>query len=177
MTSPTSALLATDATLRWRTRDTSRHLLQGFIGAFAIATVSSGLLLLRIGHGNLVQVLLFTHLAAGLLALMFFIPFIVIHWRDGREPLRHLFWPFALIAELRWDDFARKRLIGHALMWSLGLVLLSGLIVVLPAIAYLAGYPVTLPYGGHVVLLRAHSWLMLPLLVALFFHLPRKDRS
>lgn len=176
MTSPTSALLNTDAALRWRTRDTSRHLLQGFIGAFAIATVTGGLLFLRIGHGNLVQVLLFGHLAAGLLAFMFFIPFIVTHWRDGREPLRHLVWPFPLIAELRWDAYARKRLIGHGFMWSLLLVLLSGLIVALPSVAYLAGWPATLPYGSHVGLLRAHAWLMPPLLAGLFFHLPHEDR-
>lgn len=174
---PSTPLPTADAALRWRTRDTSRHLLQGFIGAFAIAAVTGGLLLLRVGHGNLVQVLLFSHLAAGLLALMFFIPFLVTHWRDGNEPLRHLLWPFPLIAEVRWDDYARKRLIGHGLMWSLALVLLSGLIVMLPAIAYLAGRPVTLPYGGHVGLLAAHTWLTLPLLAGLFFHLPREDRS
>lgn len=168
---------AADATLRWRTRATSRHLLQGFLGAFAIAAVSGGLLLLGIDHGNLVQVLLVSHLAAGLLALLLFIPFIVTHWRDGREPLVHLVWPFRLIAELGRDAYARQRLIGHALLWALALVLLSGLIVMLPAIAYLAGWPVTLPYGSHVGLLAAHAWLTLPLLVGLLGHLPKEDRA
>lgn len=176
MTPHAPALPTTDDALRWRTRDTSRHLVQGFIGALAIATVTGLLLWLRLGHNHLVQVLLLSHLAAGLLALLFFVPFIVIHWRDGREPLRHLLWPFPLIAELRWDAYAGKRLLGHAFMWSLALVLLSGLIVALPAVAYLAGYPVTLPYGGHVGLLRGHAWLTLPLLVCLWCHLPKEDR-
>lgn len=166
-----------DGALNWRTRDTSRHLIQGFIGAFAIAAVTGIVLWLRIGHGNLVQWLLLCHLAAGLLAILFFIPFIVIHWRDGREPLLHLIWPFRLIGEVRRDVYAGKRLLGHAFMWSLLLVLFSGLIVALPAIAYLAGYPVTLPYGGHVGLLRGHAWLTLPLLVCLWWHLPKEDRS
>lgn len=169
--------LTADAGLKWRTRDTSRHLVQGFIGSCAITIVTGLLLWLRIGHANLVQVLLLTHLTAGILTLLFFIPFIVIHWQDGREPLSHLIWPFPLIRNIRWDAYAGKRLIGHAFMWSLIIVLLSGLIVTLPAIAYLAGYPQTLPYGGHVGLLQAHRWVSLPLLLCLLWHLPKKDRS
>lgn len=170
-------VLSADAGLKWRTRDTSRHLVQGFINASAITAITGLLLWLRVGHANFVQVLLLTHLAAGILTLLFFIPFIVIHWQDGREPLRHLIWPFPLIREIRWDAYAGKRLIGHAFMWSLIIVLLSGLIVTLPAVAYLAGYPVTLPYGGHVGLLQAHRWVSLPLLLCLLWHLPKKDRS
>ncbi len=176
MNPPSPLLPSAEAALHWRTRDTTRHLLQGFIGAFAIAAVTGGLLVLDIGHGDLIQVMLLSHLAAGLLALVFFVPFIVTHWRDGHEPLRHLVWPFRLLGELRRDVYARQRLIGHALLWSLALVLLSGLIVMLPAIAYLAGWPATLPYGSHVGLLAAHTWLTLPLLTGLWFHLPREDR-
>lgn len=176
MSHQTPALTA-DAGLKWRTRDTSRHLVQGFISAAAIAAITGLLLWLRVGHASLVQVLLLTHLAAGVLTLLFFTPFIVIHWQDGREPLRHLLWPFPLIREIRWDAYAGKRLIGHAFMWALIVVLFSGLVVTLPAIAYLAGYPVTLPYGGHVGLLEAHRWLTPPLLLCLLWHLPKKERS
>lgn len=165
-----------DAILRWRTRDTSRHLMQGFAGAFAIACCTGLMLWLNVGHGNFIQLLLLTHLAAGTLSFLMFVPFIIIHWRDGREPLRHLLWPFSLIPELQWDAYARKRLVGHTLMWLLGLVLISGLLVSLPAIAYLAGRPVTLPYGAHVSLLRPHAWLTLPLLISLVWHLPKKVR-
>lgn len=167
---------AEDATLRWRTRDTSRHLMQGFTGAFAIACCTGLLLWLNFGHGNFIQLLLLTHLAAGALSCLMFLPFIIIHWRDGREPLLHLLWPFRLIPELQWDAYARKRLIGHALMWLLTLVLISGLLVSLPALAYLAGRPLTLPYGVHLSLLRPHAWLTLPLLISLIWHLPKKER-
>lgn len=163
--------------LDWRTRDTSRHLLLAFIASFGIALATGALLWLRLGHNNLVQVLLLTHLAAGLLALFFFIPFIVIHWRDGREPLLHLIFPFRLFAEWHWDLLARRRLIGHGLLWSLAPVLFSGLLVAAPAIAYLAGHPVTLPYGAHVWLLRLHLWLTPLVLLFLAFHLPREDRQ
>lgn len=176
MNHPNSAL-TNDAGLTWRTRETSRHLVQGFISACAIAAITGLLLWLGAGHDNLVQVLLLAHLVAGVLTLLFFIPFIVIHWQDGKEPLRHLLWPFPLIREIRWDAYAGKRLIGHAFMWSLIAVLLSGLIVALPAIAYLAGYPVTLPYGGHVSLLHIHRGLTPLLLLCLLWHLPKKDRS
>lgn len=168
---------ADTALLCWRTRDTARHLLLAFIASFAIALTSSALLWLKLGHGNFVQVLLITHLVSGLLALFFFVPFVVIHWRDGREPLLHLIFPFRLLAEVRWDSLARHRLLGHALLWALAIVLLSGLVVVLPALAYLSGRPVTLPYGGHVWLLQIHLWATPALLLFLVLHLPKEDRQ
>lgn len=172
-----SAPTAESAPLLWRTRDTGRQLLNAFVASFAIALATGALLYCRLGHGNLVQVLLIAHLGAGALALFFFLPFAVIHWRDGREPLLHLVWPFRLIAEWQWDEVARRRLIGHALLWLLALVLLSGLVVALPAVAYLAGHPVTLPYGGHRWLLQIHTWATPALLLTLFLHFPRKDRQ
>lgn len=174
----TAAILAGEsALLRWRTHDTSRNLAQGLCGALAIALVSGLALWTRLGHGNLVQVLLLVHLAAGALAFLLFLPFIVIHWRDGREPLRHLLWPFPLIAEWQWDAYARKRLIGHAFLWLFVAVAVSGLVIAAPAILYLAGHPLTLPYGGHAPLLALHRWLTLVLLVAFVWHLPKKARS
>lgn len=174
MNSPSPA--ADAARLRWRTRDTSRHLMQGFTGAFAIAGITGLLLWLGLGHDNFIQLLLLTHLAAGTLSFLMLVPFIVIHWRDGREPLLHLIFPFRLFAEWRWDMLARRRLIGHGLLWLLALVLISGLIVTLPAIAYLAGRPAILPFGVHVDLLRVHAWLTLPLFAGLVWHLPKEDR-
>lgn len=176
MTTPASPADNAAARLLWRTRDTARHLLLAFVASFAVALATSALLFVGLGHGNLVQVLLLTHLAAGLLALFFFVPFVVIHWRDGREPLVHLIFPFRLLPEWRWDIVARRRLIGHALLWLLLPVLVSGLAVVLPAVAYLAGRPATLPYGGQYWLLQIHLWTTPLVLVALVLHFPRKDR-
>jgi hypothetical protein len=164
------------ALLRWRTHDTSRHLAQGLVGALAIALITGCALWTRIGNGNLVQLLLLVHLAAGLLAFLLFVPFIIIHWRDGREPLKHLLWPFPLLAEWQWDAYARKRLIGHAFLWLFVFVVATGLIVAAPAVGYLAGHPVTLPYGGHAPLLGLHRWLTLALFAAFIWHLPKKSR-
>lgn len=162
--------------LIWRTRDSTRHLLHAFTVSFAIALTTGALLFTRIGHGNLVQVLLLAHLAAGALSLFFFVPFVVIHWRDGREPLLHLVFPFRLVAEWRRDPCARHRLIGHALLWLTMLVLLSGLVVILPAFAFLGGHPATLPLGTHRWLLDLHAWAT-PALIAIFFlHFPLKKR-
>lgn len=165
------------AILLWRTRDTSRHLAQGMTGALIITLITGGALWLRLGHGNLIQLLLLVHLASGVLATLFFLPFIVIHWQDGREPLLHLIWPFRLLREVKWDAYARKRLVGHAFLWVVLLVVLSGLVTAAPAVAYLAGHPVPLPYGGHVPLLAIHRWLTLAVFAGLLWHLPKEERQ
>lgn len=164
------------ALLQWRTRDTTRHLAQGTLGALAIALVTGIALWSPLGHGNLVQLLL-VHLTAGLLGTLLFVPFIVIHWRDGKEPLSHLLWPFRLLAGWQVDPHARKRLVGHFFLWFVILMTISGLIIAAPAIAYLAGVPETLPYGGHAPLLAIHRWLTPFLLAGLFWHLPKEERA
>lgn len=164
--------LTETAGLAWRTRDTTRQLSRALIVSFAIALVSGLLLWLRLGHDNLAQVLLLTHLCAGLLAAILFPPFVVLHWNDGREPFRHLFWPLAVLRAVGRDAYAGKRLLGLAVLWTLLLVLLSGLLVAAPAVAYLAGYPLTWPYGGQVLLLDLHRLLTPPLILILVLHLP-----
>lgn len=163
--------------LQWRTRATTRQLLLAMLTSFAIALSSGSLLWLAIGHDNFRQLLLVTHLTAGLLACVFAIPFVILHWRDGGEPWPHLFLPGLLFGALRRDPSARLRLLGIALLWNLVIVLGSGLIVMLPAIAYLAGEAKTLPYGAHVWLLQLHRWPTLLLLALLFLHMPKEDRA
>jgi len=160
------------ATLAWRTRDTTRQLAHALLIAFAISLVSGLLLWLRVGHDNLAQVLLLTHLCAGLLTTILFLPFIILHWNDGKEALRHLFWPLSIVRAARHDPIARKRLLGLAVLWMLLLVLLSGLLVSAPAVAYLAGYPVIWPYGGQALLIDIHSLLTPLLILILLLHLP-----
>lgn len=163
--------------LQWRTRATVRQLLLAMLTSLAIALCSGGLLWLGGGHDNFRQLLLITHLAAGLLTCLFFFPFVTLHWRDGGEPWPHLFLPFALFGALRRDTSARHRLLGIALLWNLFVVLGSGLLVMLPAVAYLAGEARTLPYGAHVWLLQLHRWPSLLLLALLFLHMPKEDRA
>lgn len=165
------------ALLRWRTRDTSRHLAQGLAGALIIALLTGAALWLRLGHGNLVQLLLLVHLASGSLAALLFFPFIVIHWQDGREPLLHLIWPLRLLREAKRDAYAGKRLVGHAFLWVVLAVMLSGLAIAAPSVAYLLDHPVTLPYGGHVPLLGIHRWLTPLVLACLLWHLPKEERQ
>lgn len=163
--------------LQWRTRATARHLRQAFVTGLAI-TLTSGLLLwLKIGHAYWHQTVLVSHLMAGVLTLFFFIPFIIGHWLDGDEPWHHLFFPFALLAARHKEALGRHRLLGIGLLWALTSVLLSGLVIILPAFSYLGGRPFTLPYGSHVWLLQIHLWMTPVVIALLILHMPREDKS
>lgn len=166
---------STPLDLQWSTRAAARHLLLAFVTSLGI-TLSSGLLL-EIGHAYWRQTLLVGHLAAGGLTLFFFIPFVVGHWRNGGEPWHHLFLPFLLLRARQRENLARHRLLGIGLIWALAGALLSGLVVVVPAIAYLGGEPFTLPYGSHVWLLQTHLWTTPLVVVLLVLHMPKEDKS
>lgn len=163
--------------LAWRTRETTRHLLEAYIGGFGISLVTGALLWLDLGSADLKQVMLITHLVAGTLGLMFFAVYIAAHLKDGREPWRTLLFPFRLLPELRWEPFARKRLHGHALMWTNWLLLFSGLVMSLPAVWYLSGTPATLPYGMSHWLLLLHDWTTPLALLLMAFHFPAKEKK
>jgi hypothetical protein len=169
---------STDAArLIWRTRDASRHLLFAFVVSLGIVCASALVLLLSPSHDTVVLAALTVHLMAGTLALLFFAPFLLSHLRDGEEPLRDLLMPWRLLATCRRDPLVRHRLFGHTLMWSLAVVLGSGSVVALPALAYLAGHPLTLPYGAHRQILDVHLWMSAALVVVLLMHFPWKERS
>lgn len=164
------------AALPWRTREATRHLLLAATTSLGV-TAATGLgLLAGSDNDNLVALLLLPHLASGVLALILFTPFVIIHWRDGREPLLHLLVPFRLLLAPPGTPFLRQRLLGHLLLWSLGLVLLSGVVSTVPALAYLADEPFTLPYGGQDMLMHVHRWVSLPLAVSVLLHYPRTPR-
>ncbi|HNQ04042.1 MAG TPA: hypothetical protein PKH69_05460 [Thiobacillaceae bacterium] len=163
--------------LRWRTRDTTRHLLHAYLGGFGVCLVTGLLLWLDWGGASLVTVMLVTHLMAGALGLIFFIPYLLTHLKDGREPWLNLVWPWRLIPELRWEPYAWKRLHGHLLMWSNGLLLLSGFVTAFPAVLYLAGHPLTLPYGASAWLLVGHQVMTVASLALMLLHFPARDRK
>lgn len=165
------------APLAWRTRDTTRHLLNAYIGGFGISLVTGVMLWLDVGGANLATVLLVTHLAAGTLGLFFFVPYIVAHLKDGREPWQNLLWPFRLIPELRWEPYAWKRLHGHLLMWGNWWLLLTGVVIAAPGVLYLSGYPLTLPYGASAWLTWIHDAFTVVILALMVFHFPAKDRK
>lgn len=168
---------AVNNNLQWRTRDTTRNLLHAYIGSFGISLVTGILLWLDISNTNLTQLILITHLVAGVLGLFFFIPYVAAHLKDGKEPWLYLALPFLLIPKLRWKPYAGKRLHGHMLMWSNGLVLLSGLAIAWPSVLYLAGTPATLSYGVSAWLLWIHGTFTVANLALMTIHLPAKDRA
>ena len=152
------------AVLPWRTREATRHLLLAATTSLGV-TAATGLgLQAGSDNDNLVAMLLLPHLAAGVLALILF------------TPLLHLLAPFRLLMAEPDTPFLRQRLLGHLLLWSLGLVLLSGVVSVVPAIAYLLGDPFTLPYGTQDLLMQVHRWGSLLLAVAAVLHYPRTTR-
>jgi Na+/proline symporter len=163
--------------LAWRTRATTRTLLHGLAVALAIAVFTGVGLWLDPAHDGLHQVMLLSHLAAGALASILFVAFATIHLRDGREPLACVLLPLLLLPRLRADRFARRRLVGHGLLWVLALAVLSGLAIAAPGLAYLSGHPQTLPYGMHVWLLELHLWATPALGVGLAWHLPWGERT
>lgn len=163
--------------LAWRTRATTRTLLHGLAVALAIAVLTGVGLWLDPDHDGLHQVMLLSHLAAGALASILFVAFATIHLRDGREPLACVLLPLLLLPRLRADRFARRRLVGHGLLWVLALAVLSGLAIAAPGLAYLSGHPQTLPYGMHVWLLELHLWATPALGVGLAWHLPWGERT
>ncbi|MDD5328506.1 MAG: hypothetical protein PHX38_00745 [Sulfuricella sp.] len=175
---PQSAAIDPAVGLRWRSGDALRRLAGAFAIGLGAAMASGALLFAALPHDNLNHVLLLSHLASGMLALAFFAFFVVLHWRDCKEPLLHLVHPFRLYRQRRGDPHAAKRMLGYALMWPVLLVMLSGLLISLPAVAYLAGWPQTLPYGAHDALQKLHLWLtpILPLVLALHFANKEKSR-
>ncbi|MDR2688311.1 MAG: hypothetical protein LBB76_00965 [Azoarcus sp.] len=163
--------------LVWRTRESSRHLLMATVQSLGIVAATGVLLLLPLENEHLTVIALATHLAAGALAFIFFIPFLFIHLRDGKESLLHLVMPWRLLRRIYRGETLYHRLLGYALMWCLWLVFLSGFAIAFPAIAYLSGHPLTLPYGGHAVLLRVHLGVSVLLAVFLALHFPKKAAS
>jgi hypothetical protein len=163
--------------LVWRTRASSRHLLMAMVYSLGITAASAALLWLPLKNSHLTLLALVTHLVSGALALIFFVPFLFIHLRDGRESLFNLVMPWRLLHRVYRDETLYHRLLGYGLMWCLWLVCLSGLTIAAPAIAYLANHPMTLPYGTHALLLHAHRGGTLLLLLLLILHFPKKALS
>ena len=167
-----------DGLLPWRTRASSRHFLMATVYSLGITVATGGVLLLPLENEHLTLIALAAHLAAGVLTFAFFVPFLFIHLKDGRESLLHLFMPWRLLHRIYRGETLYHRLLGYSLMWCLWLLFASGLIIAAPAIAYLSGHPVTLlPYGGHSPLLLAHQGVSLLLLVFLILHFPKKELS
>ncbi|MDR2093107.1 MAG: hypothetical protein LBP58_07320 [Azoarcus sp.] len=158
-------------------REPSRNLMMSMIYSLGIACATGIALLLPLGNGHLVLVTLVAHLVSGVLALVFFIPFLFVHLRDGRELFRHLVMPWRLLHQLYKNEPLYHRLLGYFLMWCLVLTIVTGLGIASPAISYLSGRAAILPYGVGPALLRLHFTFSGLLVFFVLLHFPKKVRS
>jgi hypothetical protein len=146
--------------------------------SLGIATATGIVLLLPLKNEHLTLIALVAHLVAGFLALVFFLPFLFTHLKDGRESLLNLILPWRLLHRIYRNETLYHRLLGYSLMWCLWLAFASGLVIATPAIAYLLGKPMTLlPYGGHALLLQLHLGVFVLLLLFLVLHFPKRSLS
>ncbi|MDR1648084.1 MAG: hypothetical protein LBR88_08645 [Zoogloeaceae bacterium] len=164
--------------LVWQTKASSRHLLLATVYSLGVATATGIVLMLPLKNEHVTLIALVAHLVSGFLTLVFFLPFLLTHLKDGRESVWSLFLPWRLLHRIYRGETRYHRLLGYLLMWSLWIVFASGLVIAAPAIAYLSGHPFTLlPYGGHSLLLWAHRGITLLLLFFLILHFPKKALS
>lgn len=159
--------------VRWRDSDAMRRLAGALMIDLGVAMATGLALMFDFRHDAFLHLLVAVHLASGALALFFFTAFVAWHWRDCRETLARLLFPFLLLHR-KDDPYALRRLQGYLLMWPMLGVLATGLLIALPAVAYLAGNPQTLPYGLSESLRLGHRWLSLLLPLAMWGHLARK---
>jgi hypothetical protein len=181
--SPPESSLPESPLIPWRTKESSRHLLMAMVYSLGVASATGLLLLLPLPNPHVTLLALAAHLTSGALAGIFFIPFLLIHLKDGREPLHHLLMPWRLRRRIYAGETHHHRLQGYLLTIGIGLVFLTGLVIALPALAFLAGRPITLlefipsEWGGHSGLLSLHRGASILLVVALLLHFPKQRLS
>ncbi len=151
-----------------------------FMVFFAIALIS-GLfyyLVPRNWNWNASQAALWIHLLSGFIGFFFIIPYILNHHKDKGEDTLNLilFWR-AFRRHAQESDWSyQQRIYGHILNWVMALLGLSGLIIALPAILWLAGI-VWLPgYLVYQIGNLIHLGLALIALAFIGFHIARKRK-
>lgn len=158
----------------WRDRATSVQLARALLATLTLLLFSGLALWWDPGHPLWLQWLLLMHLACGVLSLVLAAPFVWAHLSDGREPWRALLWPLGLWrAAWQAPGGPRKRLIGHALLWGLVLLLGSGLVLAVPGLLVLLDQPWIWPLGSQAWLTAVHRWATPLLLLAAAAHLAR----
>ncbi|MDR3214085.1 MAG: hypothetical protein LBT71_09270 [Azoarcus sp.] len=163
--------------LVWRTRESSRHLLMAMVYSLGIATASGIVLMLPLGNGHLTLVMLVAHLVSGALALLFFVPFLFIHLRDGKEPLLNLLMPWRMLHRLYRGESLHHRILGYLLTGCVLLVMGTGLAIAAPAVLYLSGQPTVMPFGTAAALLRVHLTFSALLVFFVALHFPKRSLS
>jgi thiosulfate reductase cytochrome b subunit len=163
--------------LVWRTRASSRRFLLATVYSLGIAVASGVALLAPFQNSHVTLVALAVHLASGVLALGFFVPYLFLHLADGREKLRYLLMPWRLMRQVYQEEGRGHRLLGYILMWSVFIVSASGIAIAMPALQHLIGHLDVLSFGKHVWLLDTHRASSIVFVLFLLLHFPKKGAS
>lgn len=162
--------------LKFTDRSAGRSVALGFAASFAIASVS-GLFYWLIPwqwNWHASQLALIIHLALGLLCLLLWLPYSLIHLRDKDPAWASSLWRWPLLANQPHRRFLQ---IAYGGFWLMLLLLLSGLLLSWPALIWLAqGRAWLWPLGTTDLIRWLHLGLFFAAGSALLAHLPR-DRE
>ncbi len=169
---------------RQRGRRRQRLFLGTFAALFGIA-LGGGLYYFAVPrdfHWGVAQAVLLLHIASGVLALAVLVPFVVAHHRYQEGRSRFLLAPWLIRRRhgTREGLSCARRLVGHALHWSIVVVIASGVFVALPGILFYAGVVWLLGYEAYQVGNAIHlgfSLLAVGLIVLHWHRLRRSDNG
>ncbi|MCC6222613.1 MAG: hypothetical protein IT201_03870 [Thermoleophilia bacterium] len=135
----------------------------------------SGFYYYLVPHGinwNAAQVMLIAHIALGVLAFVALAPFVVAHQRhqDGSSLLLLAPWLRRWRRGAGAAEAHPQRLVGHALHWSLLLVVASGVFVAVPGLLFYAGAVWLLTYESYQVGNAVHLGLTVVALGLMLLH-------
>lgn len=162
--------------LKLTNRSAGRSVALGFVTSFAIASVSGLFYWLIPWHWNwhASQLALVIHLALGLLCLLQWLPYSLIHLRDKDPAWASSLWRWPLLGKQQHGRFLQ---IAYGSFWLTLLLLLSGLLLSWPALLWLAqGTAWLWPLGVTELIRWLHLGLFFVAAAALLAHLPR-DRE
>lgn len=180
--------MATSATVKTRSTGKTRphagqvihRYLLPFMVFFAIAFIT-GLfyyLVPRDWRWNVSQAALWIHLVSGVAGFGFLIPYVRYHYKQKGEETRNLLllWRAFRRREAETDWTYQQRMFGHILNWLMALLGLSGLLLTVPGILWLAGVVWMAGYPAYQIANLTHLGLALAALAFIGFHVARKRK-
>lgn len=157
-------------------------MLYGFVIAFAVTAISGFWYSFfpRTINWNASQTVLVLHLAGGVMALILFVAYFLLHQKDQEQGLWWLVAPWHLKrTEEETLQHFRQRQLGHVLTWVMLTVFVSGVIIALPGLLFYSGKVWMQGYYTAQILRYLHFWssvLLVPLLLAHMLWIARERR-
>ena len=149
-------------------------MLYGFVTAFTV-TLASGFWYFFVPHDinwNASQIVLVLHIAGGLISLILFVPFFVLHQRAKEQPVWMLLVPWMMKREAdERPQHLNQRRLGHVLTWVLLAVYGTGLLISLPGLLFYWGTVWMQGYATSQLLSDVHFWASLVLIPLLPTHM------